>query len=302
MGINVDLRDLRAFALLAELGQFNRTAEALALTPAALSRRIAKLENALGGPLLHRTTRRMVLTPAGMRFHAKLNAILASLDDCLDDASRQTRGLEGRIVVACFASMSHTLFPHALARTHALFPNVQVCLRDGSGTQVMESVIKREAEFGLTTVTDVGPELHAETIATDRYELACPIGHALSRRRSITWEELADHRVLSFSASGASRRQIDPILRLHGIRLPWFDEVDQLSTMIGHLEQGQFIAVLPSLMAAASRDTVRIPLKNPVIERQVVLFRRTDTFLSPAASTLWTELKAGIGIALSAVD
>ena len=55
--INCEILDLRAFLMVVELGSFHRTAEALNLSQPALSRRIQKLEAAIGSPLLERTTR-----------------------------------------------------------------------------------------------------------------------------------------------------------------------------------------------------------------------------------------------------
>lgn len=300
MRINAELADLRAFALLAELGHFTRTADALAITPSALSRRIAKLEDALGGRLLDRTTRSVSLTPVGLRFHARLATLLESLDACLEDTHRLASGLEGKIVVACFASLSHTLFPQALARFHQAFPNVQVGLRDGNGVQVLDAVLMREAEFGLTTVSGAMQELVCEQIGQDRYMLVCPSEHALARRTAVSWQELSQHRVLSFNPAGSSRRQIDPILQAQGIALPWFHEIDQLSSMIGHLEQGEFMAVIPSLMGALARNTVCIALEGPVIHRNIGLVRRRDATLSSAGQALWNALRAALSLRLQA--
>lgn len=300
MRINADLGDLRAFALLAELGQFTRTADALAITPSALSRRIAKLEDALGGRLVDRTTRTVSLTPVGLRFHARLSTLLESLDTCLEDTRRLASGLEGKIVVACFASLSHTLFPQALARFHTAFPNVQVALRDGNGVQVLDAVLMREAEFGLTTISSATSELVSEHIGQDSYMLVCPRKHPLARRKSVSWQELSQHRVLSFNPSGSSRRQIDPILQAKGIPLPWFHEIDQLSSMMGHLEQGEFIAVVPSLMGTMAHNTVCIPLEKPVIQRTIALVRRRDTSLTSAGAALWSALKTAVSLRMHA--
>lgn len=296
MRINADLEDLRAFALLAELGQFTRTADALAITPSALSRRIAKLEDALGGRLLDRTTRTVALTPVGVKFHARLSTLLESLDACLEDTHRLVSGLEGKIVVACFASLSHTLFPQALASVHASFPNIQVALRDGNGVQVLDAVLMREVEFGLTTISGPTSELVSEEIGQDRYMLVCSRKHKLARRKSISWRELSQHRVVSFNPNGSSRRQIDPILQSERIPLPWFHEVDQLSSMIGYLEQGDFIAVIPSLMGALTQNNICIPLEDPAIHRTIALVRRRDTSLTNAGQALWNELKTAASV------
>ena len=65
-GMNCEILDLRAFLLVVELESFHRAAEALNLSQPALSRRIQKLEGAIGAPLLERTTRHVAPTAMGL--------------------------------------------------------------------------------------------------------------------------------------------------------------------------------------------------------------------------------------------
>ena len=80
MAINFDLDDLLAFRAVAELGNFRRAAEAVHISQPAFSRRIDKLEQALGVRLLNRTTRRVELTAVGRDFERKVRQILDDLD------------------------------------------------------------------------------------------------------------------------------------------------------------------------------------------------------------------------------
>jgi DNA-binding transcriptional LysR family regulator len=72
MSINFDLNDLLAFRAVAELGNFRRAAESVHISQPAFSRRIDKLEQALGVRLLERTTRRVSLTAVGRDFARKV--------------------------------------------------------------------------------------------------------------------------------------------------------------------------------------------------------------------------------------
>lgn len=85
---NVSLVELRSFKELGDCGHFTRAADRLSITPSALSRRISKLEAALGARLIERTTRAGALTAVGSNFHVRLSGLLLSLDDCLGDVSR----------------------------------------------------------------------------------------------------------------------------------------------------------------------------------------------------------------------
>jgi DNA-binding transcriptional LysR family regulator len=291
MRINVDLPDLKAFCALARYGSFTRTAAALALTPSALSRRIAKLEEALGGRLVERTTRTMLLTPLGARLVARLSPTLDTLDECLVETARVAAGLEGRLVVACVASIAQSIFPEALAVFHERYPDLRVSLRDDNGARVRAAVLEREVEFGITPLWEHHADLVTELVTEDAYHLMCSKRHELAKRTSISWDELSEHRVLSFNPNSATRLQIDEVLTKAGVALPWFDEVDSFASIMGHLELGKFIAILPGLSATGTQSLAAIPLTSPRIKRDVFLIRRKDAPLSGPAQVLWDTLK-----------
>ena len=77
--MNFDLADLRAFVAVAKLSSFRAASEELHLSQPALSRRIEKLEDALGVRLFHRTTRKVDLTAVGREFNRRANDLLDGL-------------------------------------------------------------------------------------------------------------------------------------------------------------------------------------------------------------------------------
>src|SRR3954469_19184318 len=68
----VELREIRVFLALAEELHFRRTADRLRLTPARGSQSLRSLEHKLGLELIHRTSRRVTLSPAGERFREEI--------------------------------------------------------------------------------------------------------------------------------------------------------------------------------------------------------------------------------------
>ena len=82
MNNKFDLADIQAFAAVAELQSFRAAAEAIHLSQPAFSRRIDKLEEALGVRLLDRTTRRVTLTAVGRDFARKTRVWLDTWTAC----------------------------------------------------------------------------------------------------------------------------------------------------------------------------------------------------------------------------
>lgn len=90
---------MRAFVAVAEEEGFARAGRRLSLSPPAVTRAVAALERRLGAPLLHRTTRVVRLTDAGMRFLADCRRILGELDEAEAAAAGAHGELRGQIAL-----------------------------------------------------------------------------------------------------------------------------------------------------------------------------------------------------------
>lgn len=83
--LNIDLQDLYAFIALCECGSFRHAADSVCISQSALSRRIEKLESALGVRLFNRTTRSVTLTLAGRTFAPRVRLLLDDMEDAVND-------------------------------------------------------------------------------------------------------------------------------------------------------------------------------------------------------------------------
>lgn len=285
--INYDIPDLRAFAELARTGGFNRAADALSITPSALSRRIAKLEEAVGGDLVARSTRGMALTTLGKRLLARTEPLLSALDDSVSEAARIARGLEGQVVVGCISSVAYSVLPEAIARFRVDYPDVRVALRDGEGPAVIDALQSQAVEFAITTFAEQPPDMVSELVLKDHFVAVCGSEHPLARLKKITWQILSEQRLVGFRAPSSSRRVLDAALGAKGIELTWFDEVDQLSSLIGFLRSGHFVGVIPKLLAPHIPGVKTFMITGETVHREIHLMRRKDTPLSTSALAFW---------------
>ena len=100
MAINFDLNDLLAFRAVAELSNFRKAAEAVHLSQPAFSRRIDKLEQALGVRLLTRTTRQLRLTEAGSHFYDDIAPLFERLREVHADTTAASETVSGTLRIA----------------------------------------------------------------------------------------------------------------------------------------------------------------------------------------------------------
>jgi DNA-binding transcriptional LysR family regulator len=102
----VELRELRLFLTLGEELHFGRTAQRLHLTPSRVSQTLRGLEHKLGGQLLHRTSRRVALTPLGARFLAEIGPVCDQLAGVIERTHAASRGLHGTLRLGLLAANS----------------------------------------------------------------------------------------------------------------------------------------------------------------------------------------------------
>ena len=120
-----DTLDLRAFTRVARLGSFSAAARELRISATAVSRRVGTLEHRLGARLLHRTTRRVSLTPAGVEALERAERLLADLEE-LHDAVAGDGAPRGHLRVTAGVSLGHAVLHEALPVFLAAHPEVTV--------------------------------------------------------------------------------------------------------------------------------------------------------------------------------
>ncbi len=97
--------ELEVFVLVAESGGFAGAARRLRLTPSAISRRVALLEDRLGVELLSRTTRKVELTAAGEAYFARIKPLLTAIASAADDLQKFSPVPVGQLVISAPAAL-----------------------------------------------------------------------------------------------------------------------------------------------------------------------------------------------------
>jgi DNA-binding transcriptional LysR family regulator len=125
---DVNLSDLRAFAAVARRRSFRRAADDLGVSRSALSHAMRSLERRLDTRLLHRTTRSVAPTDAGVRLLERLAPLLDELNEALASASRQTDELVGALRINSNEGGARWLLRHAVPLFLQRHPGVMLDL------------------------------------------------------------------------------------------------------------------------------------------------------------------------------
>jgi DNA-binding transcriptional LysR family regulator len=289
MNINFDLHDLQAFSAAAELGNFRKAAEAVHISQPAFSRRIDKLENALGVKLIDRSTRSMSLTGVGRDFARKVRLLLDDLDETLLGIREVGGARMGEVTVACVPSAVYYFLPQVLRTYHARFPRIRIKVHDASANEVLSVVASGEADFGVNFMGNDEPGIEFRSILEERFVAACRKDHPLAKKRKVSWQELGQYDFMSVSKSSGNRMLLDLALASADQRPQSIYEAQHVTTLLG------LVAAVPSLAMPSADHPVlaSVPLFDPIITRRIGLIRRKGRSFTPAAEKLY-ELLLGL--------
>lgn len=142
MSINCEILDLRAFQAVVDLESFNRAAEALNISQPALTRRIQKLEQSIGAPLLDRTTRHVAATATGQELLPLVRRMLEEFDGslfALKDGGSKRRGL---ITMACVPTAAFYFLPTVIKQFGSDYPHIRLRIRDLTANEGLQAVAR----------------------------------------------------------------------------------------------------------------------------------------------------------------
>lgn len=289
------IADLRAFVTVGDLQSFAAAAQALHLSQPALSRRISHLEGLLGVRLFDRTTRSVSLTVLGQQFLGEVRGLVADLDRSVLSLRDAAELEAGDVTVGCVFSAVHHFLPPVIKAFRDKYPRVLVRIIEEGADEVLASVKHGEADFAINYIGMQDPDVSFTPLLKEPYVLACPVGHPLAKRRSIQWAELAQYPLARVSHASRNRLFIDQALaELPPLPRPII-EVRHVSTLIGMVESGLGLAVVPKLTVPQGPGRmVGVRLENPAVSRTLALVQRQGRSLSPAAGAFAEMLgKAG---------
>jgi len=244
----MDMRQLRAFAVLAEDLHFSKAAARLNVTQPALSQQIARLEGDVGAALFTRDPKHVALTDAGRVFLKEAGEMLRHMDRAVTLARRAQAGQIGRLSVAFVEGAP--ILPDLISAYCGAMPEVAVDLREMVTADQLDAIGAGRVDVGVLRPLHLGRSLAHIVVHREPYMVALPRQHALAKRKTIRLAELDGEKLVTRPA--IKRRYIESRFRnrLHaaGAKLEIVHEVDQLHAMIGLVGAGLGIAILPASM------------------------------------------------------
>lgn len=268
-----DLESLRCFDAGATHLNFRVAAKAVALSPAALSDRIKRLEELLGAPLFVRTTRRVALTPAGQRLVPHARAILELAGRCGDVVHAQSRPSPYELAIGTRFELGLSWLTPALRPLSASRPERTIHLVFGDSDDLLDRVRRGVLDAAITSARlTIGGlaygQLHDEDyvfVGATRLLRTRRLARAAHAPQHVLIDAAPDLPLFRYFLDASDRRDV------------WsFSRHEYLGT-IGAIRlrvlQGAGVAVLPRYFVARHLATRRLARILPRVKLQRDAFR-----------------------------
>jgi DNA-binding transcriptional LysR family regulator len=200
----LDLRRLRQFTVVADLGGFSSAASQLHLTQQALSSAIARLEEEVGQVLFERTTRRVRLTPAGEALRAGADALLAASDALLRQVVTTATGDSRPFVVGHSPAISGAEVHRLLAPVRAGLPDQPVTVTQVFPAELESGLLSGRLDVSLRRGVVTPGQFAATVIAYSPVRVAVRAGHRLAEPASVRVSDLRHETIAVWAPLGAS--------------------------------------------------------------------------------------------------
>ncbi|MDB5556623.1 MAG: hypothetical protein JWL86_6607 [Rhizobium sp.] len=283
----MDLKQLRYFSRVAELGSFTRAANELRIAQSALSYQIAELEAELGIALLNRHSRGVTLTEAGTSVMERAHRIMREASDLKADAGSRSLYPSGDIVFAAPPSIAKIFAPDVIEIFRREYPQVRLIMREETVDVIFDWLIKEQVDIALLYDRETSTAVQTEVLLSDSLHL---VGSAkMEKPAKLTIAALAATPLVVTTAAYGWRRRLEHSLQEHDLKPTIRAEVDSISVIKELVIRGFAYAVLPR---SAVHDELRgrtlwaMPIPVLSLESRLMMMRLKHRPPTPASEAL----------------
>ncbi len=287
----MNLNLLQTFIEVAELGSFRRAADAIGRTQSAVSMQIQQLEAQLGTKLLNRTTRRVALTVEGEQLLEHVRSAMTDLTAGLRQASGLGARHRGRVAIACAPSVAGTCLPAVMAEFQRAFPEATAQVRELPLVAIVDGVRTQDVDFGIGPPPVALNGLAFEAVIADpicALFLSASMPGLDRDARSVSLGRLAKQPIVLM---GGLRTQMETACAQAGIALGVQYEAQQIITLMGLVQAGLGIAVVPRIAVPAGLPPGLSVLPIAALHREVGIITQLGRRMTPIALELSTLLR-----------
>lgn len=291
----MQLQQLRYFVAVAETRHFTHAAERTGVSQPSLSKQIHALETDLGAELFTRTRGAVALTPAGEALLPLARRIIADADTARMEVQELVGLRRGRLRLGATPSLCVSLVAPVLRRYADAFPRVRLQVEEGGSQDLVRHLVHGALDMAVIVLPSGGTDPSLRTQPILRESLVCVSSLTMpapTEHPPLKIIELRDQPLVMFRTGYDLRDATVAACQKAGFVPTYAVEGGELDAVLGFVEAGLGLALVPS-MAVAGRERLRItPLARPGVQRTVAVAHRRDVTPTHAARAFRDTLLA----------
>jgi len=297
----MELRQLRYFVNVVDMGSLSKAAATLSVTQPSLSQQISNMEYKLGVPLLLRSSSGVRPTDAGAKLYHHARLVLRQMQDLEADVVVDGSGAVGQVAIGLPTSMAAVLGPQLVKRLAKDHPCVRLQLFESVSGYLLELLANGRLDLAVLFRETETPGLRIRPLFTERLSVFGALVTDRCEGDTCDLTQLAGVPLVLPDRSNGLRLLVERAFAQARIELNVIAEIDSLPVMLALAQQG--VAATINSAAVARGAVPAIParrLVNPAIERPVSLCQPTDIPQTAAAlaaeETIRTLVRESLGL------
>lgn len=285
----MEIRQLRAFIAIAELGTFTAGAQRVHVTQAAISMQIRQLENELGAKLFIRAPRRVMLTEAGEQLLQRARQILRDHDAAVDEIAELAGAERGRLRVGSASAMVTTdVLPKLLKDLRKQHAGAEVTVASGTSEALVQQILAGELDLAFVSLPVEARGINTERLSQDQLVAVASPRHRLAKQRTISAYTLAGEKLILGERGGNTRRLIDQFFAQAGVTLHVSMELSRQAAIRRMVEEDMGVGIVPLQTVSDAVDKGRLVrwwIEGAQINWELGIARLTGGYDSPILQT-----------------
>lgn len=204
---------LRVFLSVAEFLHFRSAAEHLGISQPSLSQSLATLEEGLGLQLVERSTRSVLVTPAGSRLLPYARDAVTAMDAVTDAAAGGGGPLSGAIRIGVIPTVAPYLLPGLLPALAGVFPDLSPRIIEDQTGRLLDGLRTGAIDLAIMAVPVEATGISAAPLYSEPFALIVPVDHDLAGRDDLPLEVLVDLPLLLLDEGHCLREQTVELCR-----------------------------------------------------------------------------------------
>jgi DNA-binding transcriptional LysR family regulator len=285
----MEIRQLRAFVSIAELGTFTAGAQRVHVTQAAISMQIRQLENELGARLFVRAPRRVMLTEAGEQLLLRARQILRDHDAAIEEIADLAGAERGRLRVGSASAMVTTnILPKLLREVRRQHARAEITVASGTSESLVQQILGGELDVAFVSLPVEARGINTERLSQDQLVAIASPQHRLAKQKTIDAFTLAGEKLILGERGGNTRRLIDQFFAQAGVTLHVAMELSRQQAIRRMVEEDMGVGIVP--LHAVREDVekgrlVRWWIEGAQINWELGIARLTGGYESPITQT-----------------